>query len=127
MSISELMAAGDPMLSPVAPEQEMGPPPPMNTSPTQNVPQHHQLQEMMNSNDVKPPKPMKRASDALNADVKDAIVVAFVAFAVLLPNVQSLLASKLSMMQTQTSATLFNAIIIALAFYFMKEHVLDML
>ena len=59
--------------------------------------------------------------------MKDAVAVALVTFAVLLPNVQTMLTSKIEIMKTPTNATLLNAIIIAVAFYMLKEHVVGML
>lgn len=125
-SISELMAAGDPMLSPVGAEQDMGGlPPPMNTTPMNAPPpQHQQLQQMMAPPAV---KPKKKKTNSVPVDMKDAVAVALVAFAVLLPNVQTMLTSKIAMMKTPTTATLLNAIIIAVAFYMLKEHVVGML
>lgn len=124
-SISELMAAGDPMLSPVGTEQEMGPPPPMNTTPMNAPPQHQQMQDLMAARP--PPVKKKKTVTAVTPDMKDAVVVALVAFAILLPNVQTMLSSKISMMKTPTTATLLNAILIAVAFYMLKEHVVGML
>ena len=127
-SISELMAAGDPMLSPVGTEQDMGAlPPPMNTTPMNAPsPQHEQFQQMM-APQPPPVKPKKKKMSGVTVDMKDAVAVALVAFAVLLPNVQTMLTSKIAMMKTPTTATLLNAIIIAVAFYMLKEHVVGML
>ena len=119
------MAAGDPMLSPVGAEQEMAPPPPMNTTPINAPPQHQQMQDLMVPK--APPAKRNKKVTGVPADMKDAVVVALVAFLVLLPNVQTMLSSKIATMKTPTTATLLNAIIIAAAFYMLKEHVVGML
>ena len=125
-SISELMAAGDAMLSPVSAEQEMGPPPPINTTPMHAPPpQHQQMQDLMAAR--QPPMKKKKKMSSITPDMKDAVVVALVVFAVLMPNVQAMLSSKIHMMKTPTTATLLNAILIAVAYYMLKEHVVGML
>ena len=122
------MAAGDPMLSPVAAEQDMGPPPPINTTPTNQPPQHQQMQQLMAAEmPAAPARKAARSASKVPADMKDAVAVALVAFAVLLPNVQAMLAARLSVMRTPTNATLLNAIAIAVAFHMLKEHVVGML
>ena len=135
-SLTDMMAAGDPMLTPASQDQgaPIGPPPPMNTTPEQQPPANHQqMQQMMMQQPLLPQTavtgspPKKKTKTELPDDVKDAFVVSMVAFLVLVPNVQSLIASKLSIMENPTAATLVNAVLIAVAFYFLKEHVVGML
>lgn len=138
-SLTDLMAAGDPMLTPASQDMgaPMGPPPPMNTT-REQPPDHQQLQQMMQQQPVSqllptdPAAPVaptrKRAvGSELPDDVKDAFVVAMVAFLVLVPNIQSILKDKLAFTQNATMATLVNSLLIAAAFYFLKEHVVGLL
>ena len=133
-SLTSLMESGDPMLSAVQNEPSplgaaapLGPPPPMNTQPI-SPPSHQQLQAMMQPSVPTPrPRPNAATDTSMTPDLKDAFVVALVAFVVLLPNVQALLSARLGFMSHKTTATLVNAALMAVAFYFLKEHILGLL
>ena len=140
-SLTEMMAAGDPMLTPATQEQgaPYALPPPANTSPHAGGPgggaqDYHAMQQAMTMQDGPPPGPPAPAGKAPTAyrsqvpdDVKDAAVVCMVAFLVLMPNVQTQLAARASLMENATTRTLVNAVLIALLFYFLKEHVVGVL
>lgn len=72
-----------------------------------------------------PPRGTTRpASSALNAEQRLAMVVACLAFVVLLPNVQELLVKQLPFLSNNyTLLSVANAVLIGLSVFFLKEHV----
>ena len=128
--INELMASGDPMMSPIQSvgSGSMGPAPPVNTTPHNDPPpQHVMMQQMMQGQATVPEKNKKVKTDDLPADVKDAVVVATVAFAVLMPTIQSMLLEQSPTLQNKTALTLVNACLIAGGYYLAREQLLGMM
>lgn len=126
-SLTDMMqTVSGPMHSPIAESREL--PPPVSTSGSGGIPEHERIQHVMNgAADTQPRRTRNAKGVELNADVKDGIVVAAMAVIILMPNVQAMLSSKLSMMQSPTNATVINALLIAACYYMAREHVVGML
>lgn len=124
--IASLMSSNDPMSTPVG----GGGPSLPQMQPEISEPNHVAMQQRMQPPPLMadaPPK-KKKSDGELSVDVKDAIIVAAVAFAVLMPNVQRTLTQQFSMLQSNsTASTLTNAVLIAAGFYFLREHVTGVL
>ena len=132
--ISELMASNDPMATSV---MSIGPSPPVNTTPSMSeaTAQIHEKQlEAFTSNNPlsagnnSKETTTKRKLHKLNAEQREAFVVACCAFIVLLPNIQQMILQQLPVLGTNsTLLTLVNAALVGLVYFGLKEHVLDIL
>lgn len=132
--ISELMASNDPMATSV---MAMGPSPPVNTTPSMSeaTSQIHENQveafktnNSLSSGNVSREIPTKRKLQKLNAEQREAFVVACCAFIVLLPNIQQMLVQQLPVLGTNSTLfTLVNCSLIGLIYFGLKEHILDVL
>ena len=125
--IPDLMASNDPMGTPV---MALGPPPPMNTTPDFQQPLHMQMQPP----ETEPmQRPVQKAAPktshlGLPNETKVSIVVASVAFLVLLPNVQQMLLAQLPVLANNaTLHTMANSILIGVLFFYMRDNIMDLI
>jgi hypothetical protein len=132
--ISELMASNDPMATSV---MSVGPAPPVNTTPSisEATAQIHEKQveafttnNPLSAGNVSKDTVTKRKLHKLNSEQREAFVVACCAFIVLLPNIQQMILQQLPVLGTNsTLLTLVNAALVGVAYFGLKEHILDVL
>jgi len=128
------MASNDPMATSV---MSIGPSPPMNTTPSMSeaTAQIHENQvesfttnNPLSAGNISKEAATKRKLYKLNSEQREAFVVACCAFVVLLPNIQQMMHQQLPVLGTNnTLLTLVNAAIIGLAYFGLKEHILNFL
>lgn len=131
--ISELMASNDPMATSV---MSIGPAPPVNTTPSMSeaTAQIHekQVEAFTTNNPLSAGNVSKDATKRklhkLNSEQREAFIVACCAFIVLLPNIQQMILQQLPVLgANSTLLTLVNAALVGLAYFGLKEHILDVL
>ena len=118
--LSELMASNDPMATPL---MSVGPPPAMPTGPATDPHIGQPIAPMMQPPVGDSPPSQKRSKQSgAGGDLRDAFIVALVCFISLMPTVQRILASQLSMMEDKTSAAVVTSCIAGIGFYVLKEY-----
>lgn len=130
--IAELMASNDPMATPV---MSLGPAPPQNTSPPPGVGNtaamhEKQIAQMSPLSQVLPDeaKAPRGKGSRLSPEQKAAVIVGICTFIVLLPNVQQLLTSQLPVLTSNgTLHVVTNSVLVAFLFFYMKEHISELL
>jgi ABC-type bacteriocin/lantibiotic exporter with double-glycine peptidase domain len=127
--IADLMASNDPMVTPV---MSLGPAPPLNTSPESAagsntaIMHEKQLEQLSPLANVIPKVSMSKSK--LTMEQRVTLIVAICAFVVLLPNVQQMVLNQLPVLTSNaTLHVLANSVLIAVLFYTMKDHVIDLL
>ena len=125
--MNELLASNDPMGTPIA---AIGPPPPLNTTPQgasgQNVAIMHD--RTVEQQLAPPVKPQKKPQSGITQAQREAFAIACCAFIVLIPNVQQLMHANLPVLASNaTLLTLVNAVLIAVLYFLLKDHVLELI
>jgi hypothetical protein len=126
--MNELLASNDPMGTPIA---AIGPPPPINTTPqggsNQNVAVMHE--RTVEQQLAPPTTPQKKPPQSgITQAQREAFAIACCAFIVLLPNVQQLMHANLPVLASNTTLlTLVNAVLVAVLYFLLKDHVLELI